>query len=120
MAEAVRHYQDLCRSLEQQVKEAHDEMDDYTETTKELQQELETELDKVDKSEKGMRLALEAADNDKEEWKVTTPSAHHIIDRALHICRLEKQYAWLIRPLTLSWSDRRPSTRRRCENTLRR
>ncbi len=70
--EAVSHYQDLCRSLEQQVKDAHDDMDDYTESTKELQQELETELDRMDKSEKAMRIALEEADNDKQEWKVST------------------------------------------------
>lgn len=66
----MSHYQDLCRSLEQQVKDAHDDMDDYTESTKELQQELETELDRMDKSEKEMRIALEAAENDKDEWKV--------------------------------------------------
>lgn len=68
----MSHFQDLCRSLEQQVKDAHDDMDEYTESTKEFQQELETELDRIDKSEKGMQIALEAAENDKDEWKVGT------------------------------------------------
>lgn len=70
---AVSHYQSLCASLQRQVDSANQDMDDYTESTKELQAELETELDRMDKSEKEMRRALEAAENEKQEWKVSAP-----------------------------------------------
>ena len=75
VAEAVRHYQDVCRSLEDDVKEAHSEMEDYTESSKELQHELETELERMDKSEKEIRSALERAEADKDEWKVSLAQA---------------------------------------------
>lgn len=72
---AVSHYQDVIRSLQQQVNEANQDMDDYTESTKELQLELESELDRMDKSEREIRRALEAAEGEKEEWKVSTTNS---------------------------------------------
>ena len=67
---AIAHYRSRCSALQAQLAAAEQDILEFTESSKELQAELEGELERMDKAEKGMRRELEDARNEKEEWKV--------------------------------------------------
>ncbi|BGP55059.1 NADH:ubiquinone oxidoreductase [Rhodotorula sphaerocarpa] len=66
---AIAHYRQRCSSLQSQLAAAEQDILEFTESSKELQAELESELERMDKAEKGMRKELDDTKNDKEEWK---------------------------------------------------
>ena len=68
---ALTHYRQLCSSLQSQLSAAEEDIKDFTESSKELQNELEQELERMEKAEKGMRRELEMVQGDREEWKVS-------------------------------------------------
>lgn len=68
---AIAHYRSRCTALQAQLAAAEQDILEFTESSKELQAELEGELERMDKAEKGMRRELDDARNEKEEWKVT-------------------------------------------------
>lgn len=70
---ALAHYQRLNASLQAQLAAAEEDIKDFTESSKELQNELEQELERMEKAEKGMRRELELVQSDREDWKVSTP-----------------------------------------------
>jgi len=65
----------LCASLQTQLSAAEEDIKDFTESSKELQNELEQELERMEKAEKGMRRELEMVQGDREEWKVSQDCA---------------------------------------------
>lgn len=67
---AIAHYRSRCTALQAQLAAAEQDILEFTESSKELQAELEGELERMDKAEKGMRRELEDARSEKEEWKV--------------------------------------------------
>lgn len=67
---ALAHYRTLCESLQRQLNEANADIQDYTESSKELQDELEKELARMEKGEREMRKGLEEARGECEDWKV--------------------------------------------------
>lgn len=67
---ALAHYRTLCASLEQQLNDANADIQEYTESSKELQDELEKELARMEKSEREMRKGLDEARGQVEDWKV--------------------------------------------------
>ncbi|SCV70732.1 BQ2448_3494 [Microbotryum intermedium] len=67
---AIAHYRDLVNSLQSQLTDANDDIKEFTESSKELQDELEQELARMEKSEKEMRRGLDEARTDVEQWKV--------------------------------------------------
>ncbi|GAA5920307.1 hypothetical protein JCM1841_004521 [Sporobolomyces salmonicolor] len=66
---ALAHYRQLCTSLQSQLAAAEQDIQDFTESSKELQNELEQELERMEKAEKGMRRELEECQGDREGWK---------------------------------------------------
>ncbi|GAA5991899.1 hypothetical protein JCM10908_002261 [Rhodotorula pacifica] len=66
---AIAHYRSRCTSLQSQLAAAEQDILEFTESSKELQAELESELERMDKAEKGMRRELDETRNEKEEWK---------------------------------------------------
>lgn len=68
---ALTHYQTLCSTLQTQLADANADIADYTESSKELQDELEKELSRMEKSEKEMRRGLEEAREEVDGWKVS-------------------------------------------------
>ncbi|GAA6014436.1 hypothetical protein JCM11491_007053 [Sporobolomyces phaffii] len=72
---AVAHYRTLCSSLQSQLLAAEEDIKDFTESSKELQNELEQELERMEKAEKGMRRELEMVQGDREDWKTKYTSA---------------------------------------------
>ncbi|GAA5970497.1 hypothetical protein JCM3765_005831 [Sporobolomyces pararoseus] len=72
---ALAHYRTLCSSLQSQLSAAEEDIKDFTESSKELQNELEQELERMEKAEKGMRRELEMVQGDREEWKTKYTSA---------------------------------------------
>lgn len=68
---ALEHYRTECASLTAQLADANADITDYTESSKELQEELEKELAMMEKGEREMRKGLEEARGDMEEWKVS-------------------------------------------------
>jgi len=68
---AISHYRSLCSSLQSQLAAAEEDIKDFTESSKELQNELEQELERMEKAEKGMRRELEMVQGDREDWKVS-------------------------------------------------
>ncbi|GAA5884999.1 hypothetical protein JCM16303_006510 [Sporobolomyces ruberrimus] len=72
---ALAHYQRLNASLQSQLAAAEEDIKDFTESSKELQNELEQELERMEKAEKGMRRELELVQSDREDWKTKYTSA---------------------------------------------
>jgi predicted nucleic acid-binding Zn-ribbon protein len=60
----------LCDSLQSQLADANADIQDYTESSKELQDELEKELQRMEKGEREMRKGLEEARGETDDWKV--------------------------------------------------
>lgn len=52
------------------MNDANADIQEFTESSKELQDELEQELARMEKSERGMRKDLEEAKGKCEDWKV--------------------------------------------------
>lgn len=61
---------DRCEQLQRELTAANEDIAEYTESSKELQDELEKELARMEKSEKDMRVAMELAQGEVEDWKV--------------------------------------------------
>ncbi|GAA6064282.1 hypothetical protein JCM10212_000948 [Sporobolomyces blumeae] len=72
---ALTHYRTLCTSLQTQLAAAEQDISDFTESSKELQHELEQELERMEKAEKGMRRELETVQGDRDEWKTKFTTA---------------------------------------------
>ena len=64
-------YRHQVDSLQAQLDEAHADIRDFTESSKELQDELEKELGRLEKGERDMRRSLEHAAAETDEWKVS-------------------------------------------------
>ncbi|GAA5926129.1 hypothetical protein JCM3775_005213 [Rhodotorula graminis] len=74
-AAALAHYRDRCRSLQSQLANAENDILDFTESSKELQAELEQELERVEQAEKSLRRDLDDAKNQADDWKTKYTSA---------------------------------------------
>ncbi|KAK4704936.1 hypothetical protein P7C70_g1277, partial [Phenoliferia sp. Uapishka_3] len=76
---AVKHYQKLCASLQTQLADANSDIQEFTESSKELQEELEKELAAMEASERNMRKGLDEARGEMEDWKAkyTTTLKEH-------------------------------------------
>lgn len=68
----MKHYQKLCDALQSQLTDANADIQDFTESSRELQEELEKELATMEASEKSMRKGLDEARGEMEDWKVST------------------------------------------------
>ena len=68
--EAIKHYQQLCDSLQAQLADANSDIHEFTESSRDLQEELEKELARMEASEKSMRKGLDEARGEMEDWKV--------------------------------------------------
>ncbi|KAL8293717.1 hypothetical protein RQP46_000418 [Phenoliferia psychrophenolica] len=66
---AVKHYQQLCESLQSQLADANSDIQEFTESSRDLQEELEKELAAMEASEKNMRKGLDEARGEMEDWK---------------------------------------------------
>ncbi|KAI5481632.1 hypothetical protein MNV49_002858 [Pseudohyphozyma bogoriensis] len=65
----LAHYKDLAASLRRQLDDAEQDLNEFSESSKELQDELEKELARMEKGEKDMVKGLEDARNETEQWK---------------------------------------------------
>ncbi|GAA5911577.1 hypothetical protein JCM8208_005681 [Rhodotorula glutinis] len=74
-AAALAHYRDRCRSLQSQLANAEQDILDFTESSKELQAELEQELERVEQAEKSIRRDLDDAKNQADDWKTKYTTA---------------------------------------------
>jgi len=74
-AAALAHYRDRCRSLQSQLANAEHDILDFTESSKELQAELEQELERVEHAEKSLRRDLDDAKNQADDWKTKYTAA---------------------------------------------
>ncbi|GAA5944111.1 uncharacterized protein JCM15063_005317 [Sporobolomyces koalae] len=86
---ALAHYRTLCASFQSQLSAAEDDIKDFTESSKELQNELEDELVRMDKAEKGMRIELESVQHDREEWK--SKYTHALRDHTTTITHMQRE-----------------------------
>lgn len=68
-AAALAHFRDRCRSLQSQLATAEHDILDFTESSKELQAELEQELERVEAAEKSIRRDLDDARNAADDWR---------------------------------------------------
>ncbi|BGP15512.1 hypothetical protein JCM10213_006588 [Rhodosporidiobolus nylandii] len=66
---ALTHYRQLCSSLQSQLQAAEQDIADFTESSKELQGELEKELERVEKAERDLRREWEEERGRADEWK---------------------------------------------------
>ncbi|GAA6021163.1 hypothetical protein JCM10207_008340 [Rhodosporidiobolus poonsookiae] len=66
---ALEHYRQLCTRLANQLEAAEQDIADFTESSKELQGELERELERVEKAEKELRGKCESERRKADEWK---------------------------------------------------
>ncbi|KAG0658775.1 hypothetical protein C6P46_005640 [Rhodotorula mucilaginosa] len=116
---AIAHYRSRCTALQAQLAAAEQDILEFTESSKELQAELEGELERMDKAEKGMRRELEDARNEKEEWKgkYTTALKDHTttithMQRELETLRAtEKELRTRVRDMELDNDDLEKSER---------
>ncbi|KWU43270.1 hypothetical protein RHOSPDRAFT_26419 [Rhodotorula sp. JG-1b] len=116
---AIAHYRSRCSALQAQLAAAEQDILEFTESSKELQAELEGELERMDKAEKGMRRELEDARNEKEEWKgkYTTALKDHTttithMQRELETLRAtEKELRTRVRDMELDNDDLEKSER---------
>ncbi|GAA5880366.1 hypothetical protein JCM3774_006737 [Rhodotorula dairenensis] len=116
---AIAHYRSRCTTLQAQLAAAEQDILEFTESSKELQAELESELERMDKAEKGMRRELDETRNDKEEWKskYTTALRDHTatithMQRELETLRdTEKSLRTRIRDMELDNDDLEKSER---------
>lgn len=63
---ALTHYRTLCTTLQSQLQQAEDDLRDL----RELQDELERELERFEDGERGMRSEVEALRSERDDWKV--------------------------------------------------
>ncbi|POY73820.1 hypothetical protein BMF94_3361 [Rhodotorula taiwanensis] len=118
-AAAIAHYRQLCASLQSQLAAAEQDILEFTESSKDLQAELESELERMDKAEKGMRKELDDTKNEKDEWKgkYTTALRDHTstithMQRELETLRAtEKQLRTRLRDMELDNDDLEKSER---------
>ncbi|TKA52426.1 hypothetical protein B0A53_05133 [Rhodotorula sp. CCFEE 5036] len=116
---AIAHYRSRCSALQAQLAAAEQDILEFTESSKELQAELEGELERMDKAEKGMRRELDDARNEKEEWKgkYTTALKDHTttithMQRELETLRAtEKELRTRVRDMELDNDDLEKSER---------
>lgn len=66
----LEHYRALAASLTNQLAEANDEIKEFTDSSRELQDELEKELGRLEAGEGEMRRRLEETRDEGEGWKV--------------------------------------------------
>lgn len=67
---ALAHYKQLCSSLQDKLQSAEDDINDFSESSKELQRELEKELETMEMAERGLRREMETERGRADEWKV--------------------------------------------------
>ncbi|GAA5845128.1 hypothetical protein JCM9279_005445 [Rhodotorula babjevae] len=118
-AAALAHYRDRCRSLQSQLANAEQDILDFTESSKELQAELEQELERVEQAEKSLRRDLDDAKNQADDWKTkyttalrdhTTTISH--MQRELETLRaIEKSLRARVRDMELDNDDLEKSER---------
>lgn len=119
---AIAHYRQRCSSLQSQLAAAEQDILEFTESSKELQAELESELERMDKAEKGMRKELDDTKNDKEEWKVRSFGTGERLDRTdLQPRRPQNKYTTALRDhtATMTHMQRELETLRATEKSLR-
>ncbi|KAM0789112.1 hypothetical protein ACM66B_003167 [Microbotryomycetes sp. NB124-2] len=75
VADALALYKQHNDTLQRQLEDANLEMQDFMESSKELQDELEKELARIEASEKDMRRGLEQARGEIDEWKTKYTTA---------------------------------------------
>ncbi|GAA5861558.1 hypothetical protein JCM8547_008072 [Rhodosporidiobolus lusitaniae] len=66
---ALAHYRTLCSSLQSQLANAEEDIADFTASSKELQQELEKELERMEEAERSLRKEMESERGKAEDWK---------------------------------------------------
>ena len=54
------------------LEETRNELDDFHTSSKELEEELERELQRTEKAHQDMKVKLERAEGERDEWKVCT------------------------------------------------
>ncbi|GAA5827205.1 hypothetical protein JCM3770_000323 [Rhodotorula araucariae] len=67
-------YRALCAQLEAQLAQAELDILEFTQSSKDLQHELELELDRMDKADKRIRADLDHATRTADDWKARTRS----------------------------------------------
>lgn len=77
----------MCESLQRQLNEANADIQDYTESSKELQDELEKELARMEAGERDMRKGLEQARGECDDWKVRAESQCRVSRADSRACR---------------------------------
>jgi predicted nucleic acid-binding Zn-ribbon protein len=73
----LAHYKQLCQSLQSQLQTAEDDIQDFTDSSKELQRELEQELERMESAERGLRREMETERGKADEWKVSRKVTAH-------------------------------------------
>ncbi len=62
------------------LSEARAELDDFQHSSKELEEELERELDRTEKVQKELRVKVSVAESQSAEWKVRANTQHTLRD----------------------------------------
>jgi t-SNARE complex subunit (syntaxin) len=52
------------------LAETKNELDDFHQSSKELEEELERELQRTEKTQQELRVKVERAENERDSWKV--------------------------------------------------
>ncbi|KAK4052544.1 NADH:ubiquinone oxidoreductase [Microbotryomycetes sp. JL221] len=72
---ALQHYKRQHDILQKQLEDANNEMQDFMESSKELQDELERELARIEANERDVKRGLEQAKYEVDEWKTKYTTA---------------------------------------------
>jgi uncharacterized protein (DUF488 family) len=67
----LAHYKALCTTLQKKLETAEEDIADFTDSSKELQRELEKELETMEMAERGLRREMEQERDRADEWKVS-------------------------------------------------
>lgn len=55
------------------LSETRHELDEFQQSSKELEEELERDLQRTEKAQQDLRVKVERAENERDDWKVRRP-----------------------------------------------
>jgi hypothetical protein len=61
------------------LAETRAELDDFHHSSKDLEEELERELERTEKAQQELKLKVSRAESERDDWKVIIPILSHVL-----------------------------------------
>jgi len=95
---AVPTFNSSFSQVADMLTETRAELDEFHVASKELEQELENELQRTEKAQQDLKVKVARAESEREDWKVRVPSLIYLIHVDLDWYRTN---SWHFRPNTI-------------------